>query len=219
MRKVTSTLLQSGLVGAAMLLILRVTLSVVIGYRHYLPPDFNSDFLLGRESYFYGAYRWAFYAHLISGPATLVVGTILVSERFRQRVPKWHRALGKLQIACVLLVLAPSGLWMARYAVSGAVAGVGLGLLAIATATCAALGWRAAAARRFDDHRRWMWRTYILLCSAVVIRLMGGLATVFHVDAIWVYPLSAWASWLVPLLVYECWRMSQTPLAPVAMRS
>lgn len=203
--------------GAVALLIFKVTLSVVAGYRQYLPPDFNSDFLLGREAYFFGPYRWAFYAHLVSGPLTLVAGTILVSERFRRWVPKWHRQLGKFQVACVLLVLTPSGLWMAWYAVSGAIAGAGLALLAVATATCTALGWRAAVARRFDEHRRWMWRTYLLLCSAVVIRLIGGLATVFDVDALWVYPLSSWASWLVPLLVYECWRLSPAPLARLSV--
>jgi hypothetical protein len=186
-------------------LIAKVTLGILIGYRDYLPPDFNSDFLLGREAYFFGAYGWAFYAHLVSGPATLVVGTILISDRFRRRAPKSHRALGKFQVACVLLVLAPSGLWMAWHAVSGAVAAAGLATLAIATAACAAFGWRAAANRRFDDHRRWMWRTYLLLCSAVIIRLIGGWASASQVDASWVYPLSAWASWLVPLLLYECW--------------
>jgi Predicted membrane protein (DUF2306) len=219
MRKLTSGVLQRVFVGAVVLLILKVTFSVVIGYRDYVPPDFNSDFLLGRESYFYGPYRWAFYAHLISGPASLVVGTILVSDRFRRTAPQWHRTLGKFQIACVLLVLAPSGLWMAWYAVSGAVAGVGLGLLAITTAACAALGWRAAVARRFDEHQRWMWRTYLLLCSAVVIRLVGGIATVFQIDALWLYPLSVWTSWLVPLLIYEGWRTFRSPLAPLALRS
>ena len=76
MRKETVATLNRVLMGAAVLLILKVTLSVVVGYRDYLPPDFNSDFLLGREAYFYGAYRWAFYAHLISGPMSLVASTI-----------------------------------------------------------------------------------------------------------------------------------------------
>jgi hypothetical protein len=108
-----------------------------------------------------------------------------------------------MQVACILLLVVPSGLWMARYAATGAVAAAGLGSLAIVTAACATFGWRAAVARRFDVHRRWMWRTYILLCSAVVIRLIGGLATVLHFDALWLYPLSAWTSWLLPLLIFE----------------
>jgi hypothetical protein len=48
-----------------------------------------------------------------------------------------------------------------------------------------------------------MWRTFVLLCSAVVLRMLGGLATVAHLDAAWLYPASIWASWLVPLLALE----------------
>ena len=219
MRNATLAALNRVLVGAAVLLVLKVTLSVVVGYRAYLPPNFNSDFLLGRESYFFGPYSWAFYAHLVSGPASLVFGTILVSDRFRQAAPRWHRRLGKLQIGNVLLLVVPSGLWMAWYAATGAVAAAGLGFLAIVTAICATAGWRAAVARRFDDHRRWMWRTYILLCSAVVIRMIGGLATVLQVDAEWVYPLSCWVSWLGPLVIFESMRLLEVPPAPIPARS
>lgn len=184
------------------LIIVKVTLSVVLGYRDYIPPNFQSDFLVGRQSYFFGAYRWAFYAHIAAGPVTLLAGLALVSERFRRR-PAVHRSLGKLQIALVTLVVAPSGAWMAWYAQSGGVAGLGFFMLAIATAGCAVMGWRSAARRQFAEHWRWMWRCFLLLCSAVVVRLIGGLATVTGVDADWIYPLSAWASWLAPLAAFE----------------
>jgi hypothetical protein len=64
-----------------------------------------------------------------------------------------------------------------------------------------------------------MWRTYLLLCSAVVIRLFGGLATVFAFDPPWVYPTSVWASWLVPLAVFELRRFVNAPSASIAARS
>jgi hypothetical protein len=206
------------LVGLSALLVLKVTLSVVIGYREYLPPNFEADFLLGREAYFWGPYASAFFAHLAVGPVSLVLGTLLISERFRRFAPRWHRRLGRVQVAGILLLLVPSGLWMARYAVTGAAAGAGLATLAVATAVCTALGWRRAVQRRFGEHRQWMWRTYLLLCSAVIIRLIGGLATVLESDALWVYPLSAWGSWLVPLAISECWRL-RTPVVLRAMHT
>lgn len=195
----------------AALLVCKVTLSVVISYRHYLPPSFESEFLQGREAYFWGAYSWAFYTHLVAGPASLVLGTVLVSGRFRRLAPAWHKRLGRVQGLCVLLLLAPSGLWMARYAATGTIAALGLGSLAIATAACVLLGWKAAVERRFGDHERWMWRTYRLLLSAVVIRMIGGLATVAEIDAAWLYPLSTWASWLVPLVVFESVQRLDSP--------
>jgi hypothetical protein len=185
------------------LLVLKVTTSVVQGYDDYLPPNFAADFLRGRQSYFWGTYQWAFYAHIVAGPITLILGLALMSERFRLRFPAWHRRLGKTQIMLVLLFLAPSGFWMAFYTLAGPWAATGFAALAIATAMCALLGWTAAMAKRFAEHRRWMWRCYLLLCSAVTIRVIGGTATVMNLEADWIYPAAAWASWLLPIAIYE----------------
>lgn len=184
-------------------LILRVTLSVVSNYPSYIPPDFTSDFLRGREHHFLGVYPWAFYTHIISGPISLILGLFLISKQSRTRFPSWHRYLGRLQVACVVMLVTPSGLWMAYHAAAGPIAAVGLAALALATATCVTLGARSAVLRRFTDHRRWMWRGYLLLCSAVVLRLIGGLATVTAMTAPWVDPLATWMSWLLPLTAFE----------------
>src|SRR4029079_4680969 len=114
--------------------------------------------------YFSGTYQWEFYAHIMSGPLSLILGLILIDERSRSRFPRFHRYLGRLQVACVLVLVTPSGLWMAYHAAAGPIAAVGLAALAIATATCVALGAWSAVTRRFSDHRRWMWRCYLLLC-------------------------------------------------------
>jgi hypothetical protein len=195
-------------------LILKVTASVVSTYQNYFPPNFASDFLRGREGYFSGAYQWAFYTHVLSGPISLVLGLFLVGERSRSRYPTWHRNLGRAQVACVLLLVAPSGLGMAYFAAAGPVGAVGLAALAIATATCASVGARSAMTRRFMDHRRWMWRCYLLLCSAVVLRLIGGLGTLAGVTAPWFDPLANWMSWLVPLAAFEFRRWTtRTPVS------
>lgn len=184
-------------------LVVKVLVQILANYPGYFPPDFSSDFLRGREGHFRGVYRWAFTTHVVSGPVALALGLVLVGERFRVRFPGWHRYLGRFQVACVLLLVTPSGLWMASRAAAGPVAAAGLAASAVATAVCVTLGARAAVARRFADHRRWMWRCYLLLCSAVVLRLIGGLATVTGAGAAWVDPLAVWVSWLLPLAAFE----------------
>src|SRR5262245_29703734 len=171
MQRSRSMNLQRLLTFLAGLLILKVALNVLLGYRDYFSANFNTDFLRGREAYFSGAYRWAFYAHIVSGPPSLILGMILISQTIRVRFPKWHRSLGRAQGLFVLFLLCPSGLWMARYAQSGRIAAVGFSVLAIATGTCVAFGWRFAVKRRFAEHRGWMWRCFLFLCSAVVLRL------------------------------------------------
>ncbi len=203
MRPVQSPLALRILTFLAGVLIVKVTLVVVTNYRDYLPPNFASDFLRGREGHFWGPYRWAFWTHILAGPVTLILGLMLVSTSFRTRWPRWHRWLGRIQVGCVLVLVAPSGLWMAWYAAAGSLAGLGLASLAISTAICAIMGARFAMILRFADHRRWMWRCYLLLCSAVVLRMMGGLATVFGVTAGWFDPLAVWMSWIVPIAAFE----------------
>lgn len=187
----------------ARLLVLKVTFSIIFNYVDYYPADFNSDFLRGRELDFRGGYRWAFYTHIASGPVALILGTLLVSEWFRRRFPAWHRRVGRVQVVCVVFLVVPSGLWMANYAAAGPIAGAGLAALAVATGSCAALGWRTALNRRFAEHRRWMWRTYLLLCSAVVLRMIGGFVTVTGLAAPWIDPWAVWVSWLTPIAVFE----------------
>lgn len=58
----------------AYLLVCKTIVSVLFTFRDYFPPNFRSDFLLGRNEYFFGAYQWAFYTHIISGPFALFSG-------------------------------------------------------------------------------------------------------------------------------------------------
>ena len=194
------------LVILATLLVIKVAAVTVLSCADYLPPSFRVDFLRGREAYFYGSYRWAFYGHIFSGPLSLLLGLILISERFRLRFARWHRRLGKIQGMLVLSLVVPSGLWMARYAEAGPIAGLGFASLAVTTGVCVALGWQAAMQRRFAAHRLWMERCFVLLCSAVVIRVIGGLATVMAAEAMWIDPAAAWLSWLGPLALFEILR-------------
>ena len=83
MRPYHPTLPERILTLLAGVLILKVTTSVVSNYHNYFPPNFASDFLRGRERHFLGVYQWAFYAHILSGPVSLILGLILIGERSR----------------------------------------------------------------------------------------------------------------------------------------
>ena len=200
------------LAAVAALVVLRVTGSVVLGFRDYFPANFGSDFLRGRESYFFGPYQSAFYTHILSGPLALVFGLVLLSDRFRTWSPTAHRVLGRIQGLNVLFVVCPSGLWMAWYAATGPIAAVSFALLAIATGACTALGWRAAVRGQYGLHKRWMNRSFVLLCSAVVLRVAGGLGTVLEVESPWYDQIASWACWTVPLAALEVkgiWRFAR----------
>lgn len=192
-----------GLQTLTCLLILKVTISVLMNYVDYLPPDFNAEFLQEREEYFRGSYAWAFYVHLASGPVALVAGLLLILNPVRRFRPALHRRLGKLQVLNVCLLLTPSGLWMAFRASGGFIAITGFVVLALLTALFALQGWWTAVHRQYQSHQRWMWRCYLLLCSAVTLRVIGGMGFLLDLNPAWTYPMAAWISWLGPLAVYE----------------
>ena len=200
----------------AYLLVLKATVAILLVYRDYFPPDFRSDFLMGHDGHFFGPYAWAFYTHILSSPFALLTGLMLVNGPVRRRFPLMHRRLGRAHAACALGLVAPSGLLMAQQTLAGPVAAAGFSGQAIATALCAAMGWRAAVGHRMAEHRRWMLRCFMVLCSAVVLRVIGGLSQVLGAD--WTYPYAAWLSWLLPLAVLETLRVTR-PAFPLRQSS
>jgi uncharacterized membrane protein len=201
---VRSTTLTTVLRWLAVLLILRVLVSIVANYPDYFPPDFDSLFLQGREGTFTGTYRAAFYVHIVFGPVVLLNGLVLMSEYVRRRQGGLHRFLGRVQIVVLLLFVLPTSAVMSRHAFGGWPAGLSFILLAAATAVCAIVGVAHARRSRYERHRRWMVRCYVLICSAVALRLISGAAGVIGVpSAEGAYVVAAWSSWLVPLAIGE----------------
>jgi len=191
----------------AVVLILRVLVAILANYPDYFPPDspdFNSLFLQGREATFTGAYPPAFYVHIFSGPVVLFNGLILLSDYVRRRYGGLHRFLGRVQVVVLLLFVLPSSVVMSRHAFGGWPAGLSFLLLSVATAVCAIVGVIHARGRRYDRHRRWMLRGYVLICSAVALRLISGAAGLADVSSPEeAYIVAAWSSWLLPLAAYE----------------
>ncbi len=188
----------------AILLILRVLVAILLNYPDYFPPNFDSLFLQGRETTFTGAYPPAFYIHIFSGPVVLLNGLILLSEYVRRHRGGLHRFLGRVQIFVLLLLVLPSSVVMSQHAFGGWPAGLSFILLSAATAGCAVIGVVHARHRRYDRHRRWMLRCYVLICSAVALRLISGTAGLVGVpNAQGAYRFAAWSSWLLPLAALE----------------
>ncbi len=196
MLKTLTTVLQ----WLAVALILRVLAVILANYPDYFPPNFDSLFLQGREATFHGAYGAAFYVHILSAPIVLLGGLILLSETVRRRHGGWHRWLGRVHVAVLLLFVLPSSVVMSRRAFGGWPAGLSFLLLSLATASCAIVGVVHACHRRYDQHRRWMLRCYVLVCSAVALRLISGTAGLVGVASPeHAYIVASWSSWLVPL--------------------
>ncbi len=184
--------------------ILRVLFTIVANYPDYFPPRFDSLFLEGREATFTGLYRVAFYIHILTSPFVLLNGLLLLSSYMQSQYRTLHRVMGRTQVMVLLLFVLPSSLVMSQHAYGGWLSGLSFILLSFVTAFCAIYGVLHARCRRFAEHRRWMIRTYLLICSAIVLRIMSGTMGLFNISNPEVaYVIAAWCSWIVPLAVYE----------------
>jgi hypothetical protein len=203
-RQVLTTILQ----WLAIVLILRVLFSILSNYPDYFPPRFDSLFLEGREKTFHGVYRVAFYIHILSSPFVVLNGLILLSESFRRRFRTWHRRLGWAQVSVLLILVLPSSVVMSRHSFGGWPAGLSFFMLSVATSGCVIVGVVHARNRRYDRHRVWMIRSYVLISSAVTLRLISGATSLVGVEnPELAYIAAAWSSWLIPLAIYEWFRV------------
>lgn len=208
---------RSVLLAAAAVLAIKTFIGILFEYQWYFPPDYeNSAFLSGRRRTFVGIYRLAFYAHIISGPFTMLLGTFSILTGGVKRFHDWHRWIGQINVALVLLVVVPSGFFMALQAYGGPIAMTGFAVLTAATGFCAVMTMVHARSRKFSTHRVWSIRLYVLLVSPLLLRVIAGTMIVTGLESEWTYRLNAWLSWAIPLVCFEISHRNNKFATPVS---
>jgi len=192
-----------GMVIAVAILLTKVFLSILWEYRGYFPADFESAFLSGKRAVFHGNYRVAFYAHILSGPIALLLATLLIITGGRVHLRRWHRRAGKVLLALSLLVMLPSSLVMAKNAYAGPVAALGFASLAITTGFSLILAAQFAANGKIKKHQKWAIRSFVLLISPLILRIVSGCLIWLDWESEFAYSSNAWLSWMIPLAVLE----------------
>ena len=193
------------------LLIIRVLVEMLSQYRFYFPPDFQrADFLVSQRAVFSGVYSFGFYLHIISAPLALLLVGVLLCTRNSQRLRRLHKISGHTLIILTVFAVCPGGILIASNSVGGPIAATGFVALAIVTGISAVLtGW-CARRKNFKRHKIWACRITILLCSPILLRLGVGLFSVMGIESLSTYQFLAWASWLLPLTVFEFWRIGRS---------
>ncbi len=153
------------------------------------------------------------FLHAVSGTVMLSIGAVNLYLGATRKYFRLHRPLGLLYLlggsvsAVSAIVLALSNghrkSGMAEFAfepLPSSDLGWALAALGAAWLTCAAMGWRAAMNRRFASHQAWMIRSYVLVWSFVLCRLIGQIPSFPELGS---GGAIAWLSWTIPLLACE----------------
>ena len=147
-------------------------------------------------------HRTLIYVHALGGLAMLGLGAAALYIGWTRRAFRRHRWFGYAYLlvggvgavsALLLSVLSPhppASLYVAT------------GTLAVAWLAVAAMAYRAALNRRFDSHRDWMVRSYVLSWTFVGCR-MANLFSLFPSLGAEAVTAQIWMFWIVPYLLCE----------------
>lgn len=166
--------------------------------------------------------------HLLLAVAWATAGALQLTPALRRHAPAVHRWNGRLYIGCAA-VLALGGLWLVW--VRGGVVGdwtqqVAISINAALILACAAMAWRAARERRFDAHRRWALRLFVVASGvwffrvglmawfAVHRRPVGFDPATFQGPFLTALALAAYV--VVPLAVMQAYLVAQDRGGPAA---
>lgn len=165
-------------------------------------PFFLEKLPLARPS----LYLAALWTHVPSALFALPACLVLDSPGVRKRFPAAHRALGKLTAASVLLLVAPSGLYLASFAQGGFITTLGFWLTGVIAAFAMVKAVLAARSRDHESHRRWASHVTAQLSVAVLSRALLSGAELLELYEPWVYVAALWLPVLGSVVVVELLR-------------
>jgi hypothetical protein len=142
------------------------------------------------------------YLHMVFGPLALALAPFQFWMRLRNRHRGVHCLIGYAYAISIAIAAASALVLLPRFAGS-AWATAGFALLALAWLGTTARAVILARARRIDAHRVWMLRSAALTFAAVVLRLVTIPLMGTGLTLTQSYDVTAWASWLLPLIVTE----------------
>lgn len=110
--------------------------------------------------------------HVLLAAVLVLGGPLQLLPFVRRSAPLFHRWLGRLYVTTAIIV-ATGGLVMVwtRGAVGDRVQHVSISIQTIYIVLFAALAWRCARARRFDQHRKWALRLFMVVSGVWFFRI------------------------------------------------
>ena len=157
--------------------------------------------------------------HIVAAVLIIFSGAIQFVPAIRRRMPVFHRWNGRVYIVTAFSIAA-AGMYMlaSRGTGTSRLQEFGTGILGILVVLCAAMALRYALRREFAAHRRWAWRLYLLVSSALFIRSGISLAAmiaagtgVLDLTVLkgWVLTFMTFGQYIIPLTVLELYFWTQ----------
>lgn len=149
-------------------------------------------------------YIYIFYVHVITSIVTLLAGFTQFNSLITRRFPKIHVALGRIYVYSVLVVAAPSGIYIGWYANGGITSKIAFVSLGILWWLFTLIGVLKIKKKNLILHSKWMHRSFALACSAITLRLWKViLVYLLQPSPMELYQIIAWLGWIPNLFLIE----------------
>lgn len=179
-------------------LMLKITLE-------YIPLDPNVSFLMIKQTEVEHRpeYLYFFYTHVYTSIFVLLSGFLAILRKdFGWK--GFHRNMGKVYIFLILILAAPSGLYMGYFANGGPFSKISFIILGLLWWFSTFKAYQLARQKRFKEHKQWMWRSFAFTLSAITLRMWKVIIVyLFHPNPMDVYQIIAWLGWIPNILLIE----------------
>ena len=149
--------------------------------------------------------RYGLFLHIIGGSIALLSGPIQFLPIIRKKYLNFHRWMGRLYLAGILLG-SSAAFYLAINSVVGWMFGIILFALAIYWLTSTAMAFVCIRCKQIEAHKVWMTRSYIVTFSFLIFRLAISSPLLAGVELHQRFTMMLWFSWMVPLFGYEIGR-------------
>ncbi|WP_068941052.1 DUF2306 domain-containing protein [Chryseobacterium timonianum] len=171
----------------------------------YIPLDPNVSFLMIKQTEVEQRpeYLYFFYTHVYTSIFVLLSGFLAILRKdFGWKSS--HRNTGKVYIFLILILAAPSGIYMGFFANGGLFSKISFVILGFLWWFSTFKAYQLARQKRFKEHKQWMWRSFAFTLSAITLRMWKVIIVyLFQPNPMDVYQIIAWLGWIPNILFIE----------------
>jgi uncharacterized membrane protein len=156
--------------------------------------------------YYWHRAGWLF-GHVITGILTTLLGPFQFIQSLRNRHIKFHKALGKIYIVCVLISSITAN-YLAFTTPLNLIYSVGLSVGGIFWISTTGMALLAIKKRNILQHNEWMTRSYIISLFFILYLFIKDVSVGLGLARLMssmsdVSALLVWVSWSIPLFITE----------------
>lgn len=192
-------------------------LSLLLVYNTTLYFSFSKEFDFIEERILLFAqplYSWCFYIHIFAGMWCISTALLQFSSWILKKRKKIHVWSGKVYVFVVLVLGAPTGMYMSFFAKGTMAERMLFMFMAVVWFVTTLRGLQAVHERNIVSHKNWMIRSYTMAMTAVTFRIYHIMFYMLGWGNMDNYEVSLWISVVGNILAAEfiIWRKSRNYL-------